>query len=89
MPQDDETAVIIEMGIIGLLVVAALRILGSKSRVIAPARYEFQAEAAETTLNNALHLVRSNGQIVQDRWRQNRPPRRDAEKGEYGYQSCI
>lgn len=48
MPNNDQSVVVIGMGIIGLLVVAALRTLGSKARVTAIAKYGFQAEAART-----------------------------------------
>jgi threonine dehydrogenase-like Zn-dependent dehydrogenase len=45
-PEDDETILIIGAGTLGLLVVAALRALGSQARVLVSARYEFQVEAA-------------------------------------------
>ena len=46
MPKDDDTVIVIGAGTIGLMLVAAIRALGSKCRVIAIARYRFQAEAA-------------------------------------------
>ena len=46
-PSDDDTVVVIGAGIIGLMVVRAIRGLGSKCRVIVLARYPFQAEAAK------------------------------------------
>jgi threonine dehydrogenase-like Zn-dependent dehydrogenase len=118
MPSDDQTVVVMGSGTIGLMVVAALRSLGSGCRIVAIARYPFQASAAqklgaddttiehkrdtlykkvteitggklfkpimgrqgvfggegpdilydsvatETSLDDALHLIRSNGKIV-------------------------
>lgn len=46
-PDDGETVLIVGMGTIGSCVLGALRGLGSKARVIALARYPFQAEAAQ------------------------------------------
>jgi L-iditol 2-dehydrogenase len=45
-PRDDETVLIIGAGAIGLLTLAALRVLGSRARILVLARYAFQAEAA-------------------------------------------
>lgn len=47
MPGDDDTVLVIGGGIIGLLTIAALRALGSKARIVAIARYEFQAREAQ------------------------------------------
>jgi len=117
-PDDNDAVVVIGAGIIGLMTVVALRLLGSKSRIIALARYQFQADAikrigadevivehskdalyqsvasstegelfkprlgsqilygnkgpdiiidtvgTDSTLDDSLHLVRSNGKIV-------------------------
>ena len=46
LPCDDETVLVVGSGVIGLCVVAALRALGSKARVIALAKHPFQAEMA-------------------------------------------
>ncbi len=46
MPQDSETVLIIGSGIIGLMIIVALRALGSKSNILVSARYPFQAKAA-------------------------------------------
>lgn len=46
-PKEDETILIVGAGTLGLLVLAALRALGNKARVMVSARYDFQAEAAE------------------------------------------
>lgn len=45
-PGDSDTVVINGMGILGQHAVRALRLLGSKARVVAVARHAFQAEAA-------------------------------------------
>jgi len=45
-PGDDETVLVVGSGVIGLCVVAALRALGSRARVIALAKHPFQAEMA-------------------------------------------
>lgn len=47
MPGDDDTVLIIGGGIIGLLTIAALRALGSRARIVAVARYDFQAREAQ------------------------------------------
>ena len=47
MPGDDDTVLIIGGGVMGLCTVAALRALGSKARIVAIARYAFQAELAK------------------------------------------
>ncbi len=47
MPSDDDTVLVIGGGVIGLCTIAALRGLGSKARIIAIARYGFQAEEAQ------------------------------------------
>jgi L-iditol 2-dehydrogenase len=47
MPGDDETVIILGAGTIGLCVIAALRALGSKARLLVLARHDFQASAAE------------------------------------------
>ncbi|MEZ4569529.1 MAG: zinc-binding dehydrogenase [Thermomicrobiales bacterium] len=47
MPSDDDTVLIIGGGVIGLCTIAALRGLGSKARIVAVARYGFQAEEAQ------------------------------------------
>ena len=46
-PSDDDTVVVIGAGIIGLMVVRAIRGLGSKCRIIVIARYPFQEAAAK------------------------------------------
>lgn len=47
MPRDDDTVLVIGGGIIGLVTIAALRALGSKARIVAIARYDFQALEAQ------------------------------------------
>ena len=46
-PSDEDTVVVIGAGIIGLMVVRAIRGLGSKCKVIVLGRYPFQADAAK------------------------------------------
>ncbi len=46
-PGDEETVAVLGAGTIGLCVIAALRGLGSKARILALARHSFQATAAE------------------------------------------
>jgi threonine dehydrogenase-like Zn-dependent dehydrogenase len=46
MPGDDQQVVIFGAGTIGLMIVAALRLLGSRCKLHVVARYPFQAEAA-------------------------------------------
>lgn len=46
MPEDDDTVLVIGGGVIGLGVIAALRALDSKCRIVALARYGFQADRA-------------------------------------------
>ena len=46
-PTDGETVLILGAGTIGLMQLAALRVLGSKARILVSARYPFQAEAAK------------------------------------------
>jgi threonine dehydrogenase-like Zn-dependent dehydrogenase len=45
-PADDETILILGAGTIGLVVLAALRALGSQARILISARYAIQADAA-------------------------------------------
>lgn len=45
-PRDDETVLVIGAGAIGLLVIAALRAVGSRSRILALARHAVQQEMA-------------------------------------------
>lgn len=47
LPRDDQTALILGAGVIGLCTLAALRALGSRARIIITARYPFQVAMAE------------------------------------------
>jgi threonine dehydrogenase-like Zn-dependent dehydrogenase len=47
-PSDDDTVLVVGAGIIGLMIVSAIRGLGSKCRIIVLARYPFQEKAART-----------------------------------------
>jgi threonine dehydrogenase-like Zn-dependent dehydrogenase len=46
-PTDNDTVLVIGAGIIGLMIIKAIRGLGSKCRIIALARYAFQGEVAK------------------------------------------
>ena len=46
LPSNDDTVIIIGAGIIGLMVVRAIRALGSKCKIVVLARYPFQEAAA-------------------------------------------
>ncbi len=46
-PTDNDTVIVIGAGIIGLMIVGAIRGLGSKCRIIVLARYSFQEDAAK------------------------------------------
>lgn len=47
LPKNDETVLVYGCGIIGILLINALRALGSKVKIIAVARHKFQAERAK------------------------------------------
>jgi threonine dehydrogenase-like Zn-dependent dehydrogenase len=47
-PRDEDTVLIVGAGIIGICVVAALRVLESEARIIVLARYPFQGRLAES-----------------------------------------
>ncbi|MDF1538128.1 MAG: medium chain dehydrogenase/reductase family protein [Candidatus Thorarchaeota archaeon] len=46
LPKDTDTVVVTGAGIIGLMIIAAIRALGSKCKIITLARYQVQVEAA-------------------------------------------
>jgi len=46
LPSDDSTVLVIGGGVMGLCTIAAIRGLGSKARIVAIARHEFQAKLA-------------------------------------------
>jgi threonine dehydrogenase-like Zn-dependent dehydrogenase len=48
MPSHDDSVIVIGAGTIGLMLVAAIRCLGVRCRIITIARYPFQAKAAKT-----------------------------------------
>lgn len=61
-------------GIVGLTVIAALRALGSKSRIVVLSKYPFQTEAAQNLaandvlmINNSPHFYESVAQAVNGR----------------------
>jgi len=58
-PQDEETVLIIGAGVIGVCIVAALRSLGSKARVVVLAKYPFQEEVVKGYgADQVIHLRR-------------------------------
>lgn len=58
-PQDEETVLIIGAGVIGICIVAALRSLGSKARVIVLAKHPFQEEVIKRYgADKVIHLRR-------------------------------
>ena len=66
MPDDDDTVLVIGGGVIGLCTIAALRGLGSKARIVAIARYEFQAEQARR-LGADIVLGRLRGKALEQK----------------------
>jgi threonine dehydrogenase-like Zn-dependent dehydrogenase len=48
LPEENDEVLVIGSGIIGLMVIAALKRLGSKARIITTAKYPFQKSAAES-----------------------------------------
>ncbi len=64
MPSDDDTVLIIGGGVIGLCTIAALRGLGSKARIVAIARYPFQAEEAQR-LGADVVLGKTRGKVLE------------------------
>jgi len=58
-PQDEDTVLIIGAGVIGICIVAALRSLDSKARVIVLAKHPFQEEAVRRYgADQVIHLTR-------------------------------
>jgi len=58
-PEDENTVLIIGGGVIGVCIVAALRSLGSKARVVALAKYPFQEEVVKRYgADQVIHLRR-------------------------------
>lgn len=66
VPDDHETAIVIGAGIIGLMMIAAIRALGSKCKLIIMARYPTQVEAAET-LGADVVLIDRSGEGLYDK----------------------
>jgi len=62
-PQDEETVLIIGAGVIGICIVAALRSLGSKARVVVLAKHPFQEEVVKRHgADQVIHLRRDYSQ---------------------------
>jgi len=58
LPKDSDTVIVIGAGIIGLLVIAALRAYGSKCQIITLARYPLQADWAKKLGSNEVIIER-------------------------------
>lgn len=65
MPKDTDTVVVSGVGCIGLLVIAALRLLGSKSRIIALARYQYQTDMAKRLGADEVIMERDSSTLYQ------------------------
>jgi threonine dehydrogenase-like Zn-dependent dehydrogenase len=63
-PGEDDTVLIVGSGVIGLCLVAALRALGFRCRIVVTARYEFQAETAQA-LGADVVVGRSRGSALE------------------------
>jgi len=62
-PQNEDTVLIIGAGVIGVCIVAALRSLGSKARVIVLAKHSFQEKVVKTYgADQVIHLRRNYSQ---------------------------
>ncbi|MFW9931468.1 MAG: zinc-binding dehydrogenase [Candidatus Thorarchaeota archaeon] len=59
VPGDDETAIVIGAGIIGLMMIASIRALGSKCKIITMARHPAQVEAAKRLGSDIVIIDRS------------------------------
>ncbi len=60
VPSDNETAIVIGAGIIGLMMIASIRALGSKCRIITMARYPAQIEAAKKLGSDVVIIDRTD-----------------------------
>jgi len=65
VPKDAETVVVTGAGIIGLLIVASIRALGSKCRIITLARYPVQVEAAKQLGSDIVLTERSRDTLYE------------------------
>jgi len=62
-PQDEETVLVIGAGVIGICMVAALRSLSSKARVVVLAKHPFQGEVVKRYgADQVIHLTRGYSQ---------------------------
>jgi len=64
-PTDQDTVIIIGAGIIGLMVIQAIRGLGSKCRIIVLARYNFQEKAARRLGADEVVCIREKDDLYQ------------------------
>ncbi len=65
-PADSDTCLVMGAGVIGISVVAALRALGSRARVVVEARYPFQAELARSYGADAVVCSRESDDYFKD-----------------------
>ncbi len=62
LPQDDDTVLVLGAGSVGLCIIAALRALGSRARLLVLAKYPFQGEMAEAL--GADEVIYLRGDVV-------------------------
>ena len=65
IPKDSDSVLIYGAGIIGLLIIAAIRSFGSKCHIITIARYNHQAELAHKLGSNEILLERNREKLYQ------------------------
>ncbi len=65
-PDDRDTCLVMGAGVIGISVVAALRALGSRARVVVMAKYPFQAELARSFGADAVVCSRESDDYFKD-----------------------
>ncbi len=66
LPKDTETVVVFGAGIIGLMIIAAIRALGSKCRIITLARYPAQIKAAKQLGSDIVISERSRETLYEE-----------------------
>ena len=60
-PPDDASVLVVGCGVIGISAVAAIRALGSRARIVALAKYKFQADAALAYGADSVVFMRGKG----------------------------
>lgn len=66
LPSDSETCLVMGAGVIGISVVAALRALGSRARIVVAAKYPFQADLARSYGADVALSLRESADYFQD-----------------------